>query len=123
MTLGPYEHLLEIEHLDQATVVRLKRRTILESAAIEAIGEHLLRLANEEGRRAFLVNFTGVESLPSAMLGRFMALYRALSDAGGRLAFCCVDPFLMEIFKIVQVPNLIPIHADEPQGLQALSGG
>ncbi len=121
MALGPYEHLLEVQHLDQTTVVRFKRRTILESAAIEAIGEHLHHLAEEEDRRAFLVNFTGVESLTSAMLGKFVALCRALSDTGGRLAFCCVDPFLMEIFKIVQIPELIPIYADEPQALQALS--
>jgi anti-anti-sigma factor len=122
MTLGPYEHLLEIQHIDPATVVRFKRRTILESTAIEAIGTHLLQLANEQGRRDFVLNFAGVESMTSAMLGKFVALYRELSDAGGRMVFCSVDPFLMQIFKVVQMPKLIPIHADEAQALRALSG-
>ena len=121
MTLEPYEHLLEVEHIERATVIRFKHRTILENTAIEAIGEQLRRLSGDEGRKAFLLNFTGVESLTSAMLGKFAALYRNLNDAGGRLAFCCVDPFLLEIFKVVQMPNLIPIHADEAQALQALS--
>jgi anti-anti-sigma regulatory factor len=120
MALGPYEHLLEVEQVGEATIVRFKRRTILESAAIEAIGEHLLNLSGEEGRRIFLLNFRGVESLTSGMLGKFVALQRALDAVGGRLAFCCVDPFLMEIFKIVQVPQFVPIHSDEPQALQAL---
>ncbi len=121
MPLGPYEHLLEVQHLDPATVVRFKRRTILEGAAIEAIGEHLVQLAGEQGRRDFVLNFSGVESMTSAMLGKFVALYRQLSDAGGRMVFCSVDPFLMQIFKVVKVPDLIPIHSDEAQALHALS--
>jgi anti-anti-sigma factor len=121
MALGPYEHLLEIQQSDSITVVRFKRRTILESAAIEAIGEHLLSLAGAEGRRTFLLNFSGVESLTSGMIGKFVALQRSLQGMGGRLAFCCVDPFLLEIFKVVRMPQVIPIHADESQAVQALS--
>ncbi len=122
MALEPFEHFLEMQQIGETTIVRFKRRTLLESTAIEAIGEHLLQLSSEAGRRTFLLNFSGVESLTSGMLGKFVALHRKLNDAGGRLAFCCVDPFLMQIFKIVQVPQLIPIHADEPQALRALSG-
>jgi anti-anti-sigma factor len=119
---GTYERFLEVQHIAPTTVVRFKHRTILDSAAIESIGEHLLQLAGEEGRRNFLLNFAGVESLPSVMLGKFVALHHLLSDAGGQLAFCCVDPFLMEIFKIAQIHDRISIHTDEAQALQALSG-
>lgn len=121
MTLQTYDHLLESRHVEQTTVIRFKRRTILDGLVIEAIGEHLLRMAGTEGPRNIVLNFTGVESLTSAMLGKFVALHRTLSDVGGRLAFCCVDPFLLEVFKIVQIPERIPIHADETQALQALS--
>ncbi len=121
MSLGLYEHLLEVQHLEQTTIVRFKRRTILDNSAIEAIGDALLRLAAEEGRRVFVVNFAGVESLTSGMLGKFAALHHTLTEAGGRLAFCSVDPFLMEIFKVIHMPQLIPIHADESQAIQALS--
>ncbi len=122
MERGTYEHFLEIQHLAPTTVVRFKHRTILDSVAIESIGEYLLHLAGEEGQRNFLLNFAGVESLTSVMLGKFVALHRLLNEEGGQLAFCCVDPFLLEIFKITQIPDRIPIHADEEQALQALSG-
>jgi anti-anti-sigma factor len=121
MTQGPYEHVMEVEQIAQATVVRFKRRTILEPAAIQAVGDQLLRLAGEEGRRSVVLNFKGVESLTSAMLGEFVVLHRALSESGGRLAFCCVEPFLMQVFKVVKLPERIPIYTDEPLALQALS--
>jgi anti-anti-sigma factor len=121
MTLHTYDHLLEAQRAGQTTVIRFKRRTILDSMAIEAVGEHLLQLAGDDEHRAFVLNFAGVESLTSAMLGKFVALHRVLNESGGRLAFCCVDPFLMEVFKIVQIPERIPIYPDEAQALQALS--
>lgn len=121
MTLQTYDHLLEAQHIEQTTVIRFKHRTILDGTAIEAIGEHLLRLADDAERRNFVLNFAGVESLTSAMLGKFVALHRVLNDVGGRLAFCRVDPFLMEVFRIVKIPERIPIFADEAQALQALS--
>jgi anti-anti-sigma factor len=121
MPQGSYEQLLEVEQLPQATVARFKRRTILDPAAIQAIGERLLHLAEEEGRQTIVLNFAGVESLTSAMLGEFALLQRVLHDSGGRLAFCCVEPFLMQVFKVVRIPDWIPIYADETAALQALS--
>lgn len=120
MTQSPYSQVMEVEQIAQATVVRFKRRTILEPSAIQAVGDHLLRLAVEEGQRNILLNFRGVESLTSGMLGEFVVLHRALSDSGGQLAFCSVEPFLMQLFKVVKLPERIPIYADEPLALQAL---
>jgi anti-anti-sigma factor len=120
MTLEPYAHLLEVEQVGEVTVVRFKRRTILEGEAIEAIGKHLLELAQQEDRLAFVLNFSGVESLTSGLLGRFMALYNMLDDVGGRLVFCRVDAFLMQIFKVVRMPELIAIYPDEAQAVEAV---
>ena len=76
MTSEGYDRLLELEQIEDALVVRFKRRTILEPATIQAIGDQLLRLAGEEGHRLIVLNFTGVESLTSAMLGEFVLLQR-----------------------------------------------
>lgn len=121
VTSETYDHVLEVEHIQDATVVRFKRRTILEPAAIKAVGDELLRLAGTEGRRAVALNFSGVESLTSSMLGEFVVLQRALGESGGRLVFCCVEPFLLHVFKVVKIPERIPICPDEAAALQMLS--
>ena len=121
MTSASYEPLLQVEQIEQTTVVRFTRRTILDAAAIRAIGERLLHLAGEEGRRTILVNFRGVESLTSAMIGELALLHRVLNESGGQLAFCGVEPFLMQVFKVVKIPERIAIHADEETALPALA--
>lgn len=121
MAESPYQQTLQVEQIPQATVVRFKRRTILEPAAILAIRDRLLQIAEAEGSRAILINFQGVESMTSAMLGELVALHRTLSSGGGRLAFCCVEPFLMHVFNVVNLPEQIPIFPDETTALQSLS--
>lgn len=121
MAQSANHHLLQIEQLRQTTVVRFTRRTILEPAAIQVIGDQLLHLVAEEGRRTVLVNFHGVESLTSAMIGEFAVLQRALNESGGRLAFCCVEPFLLQVFKIVKISDRIAIYGEEASALDALS--
>jgi anti-anti-sigma factor len=121
MTPEAHDQLLDIQDLGDVTVVRFRQRTILSDTAIEAIGEQLFRLVRKEGHWTVLLNFAGVESMTSAMLGKFVLLHRLVMEGGGRLEFCCVDPFLMQIFKVVQMDGLVPIHVDEAQALQALS--
>ncbi len=121
MTEHAGQQLLEVEQRPNVLIVRFKRRTILEPTAIQRIGSELLALCGQEGNRTVVLNFAGVESMTSAMIGEFVLLHRTLSEAGGQLLFCNVDAFLLHVFKVVQIPERIPIYADEAQALQTLA--
>ena len=122
--MSPETHpdLVEVCPVQGVTVVRFTRRTILDPAAIEALGERLLALAREEAGRRLVLDFARVESLTSAMLGKFAALHTAVEEAGGRLVFCNVGDFLRQILTVCNFPQTIPIHADEAAAVQALGG-
>jgi hypothetical protein len=55
------------------------------------------------------------------MIGKFISLHHGLEAAGGRLAFCQVDPFLEHIFVLCGIPRQIPLYPDEPAALAALA--
>jgi anti-anti-sigma regulatory factor len=112
--------LLEISEVRGVTVVRFTRRTILEPDLIDAIGERLLALVREKPGRMLALDFARVETLPSAMLGKLVTLHTAVGEGGGRLAFCGVDPFLQQIFRVCNLPHDIPIHPSEADAVQAL---
>jgi anti-anti-sigma factor len=113
--------LLEAAQTGRATVVRFTRRTILEPGAIEAVGERLLALVRQEGRRHLALDFTRVESLTSNMLGKLVSLHNAVEAEGGRLVFCSVGPFLRQIFTICKLPPNILICTDEAEAVRVLS--
>lgn len=114
--------VFEAEPRGEVTVVRFTRRTILDPETIAGVGDQLLGLVAEGGVRKFAVDFGRVESLTSAMLGRLVGLHQAVAAAGGRLAFCHVDPFLMHIFTICKVPEAVPVLPDLEAALRHLEG-
>jgi anti-anti-sigma factor len=112
--------LIEVAEVRGVLVIRFTRRTILDPLLVETLGQRLLGLARQEGR-PLLLNFAHVESVTSAMLGKLVALSNAVQAAGGRVAFAHVDPFLLQIFRLCNLPPHIPIHASEADGVQALA--
>jgi anti-anti-sigma factor len=115
------QDLVEVVQVKDVTVVRFARRTILDPVAIELIGDRLLDLIRNQGCRRLVLDFNRVESLTSGMLGKFASLHAAIDEAGGRLVFSSVGPFLQQIFTICNLPPAISLHPDEASAVQALT--
>lgn len=114
-------HLAEVDQVKDVTVVRFTRRTILDPATIEVVGDSLLDLVRNQGCRRLVLDFSRVESVTSGMLGKFAALHSAIDSVGGRLVFSGVGPFLQQIFAICNIPQAIPLHPDEASAVEALT--
>jgi stage II sporulation protein AA (anti-sigma F factor antagonist) len=106
------------EEVGDVTVVRFTHRGILAGEEVEGVAEQLHRLVDEEGRRRLLLNLENVESIASAVLGRFLVLHHKLLAAGGRLKFCNLCPPIREIFATAQLTQLFGIYHSEPDALR-----
>jgi anti-anti-sigma factor len=110
---------LEIEAVGGVTLVTIRQRQILNEAAVQALGQQLLDLANGSGRRLVL-NFGNVERLSSAVLGQVVALGRAVRRDGGRLVLCGVRPDLSPLFTITRLDRSLELYPSEGEALQDL---
>ena len=119
MQLPAYYHWLEVEQVGDVTVVRFAVRTILDGAGIEAMADQLFDLVEGSGCRKFVVSFGNVESVGTAMLGKFILLHRKLAAVGGRVVLCQVGDFLGEIFKVLEFPRLFRIYDNEQEALES----
>ena len=113
--------LFEVDEVQGVTVVRFKCRTILDPLLIDVLGQKLLALVKEQGRRRLVLNFAHVESVTMRHAGALVALYHAVNAAEGRIVFAAVDPFLMQIFRLCNLPLAIPIHPSEADAVHALA--
>jgi anti-anti-sigma factor len=121
MPLPSYYRWLEIEQFGDVTVVRFTTRTILGNDAIEAIGGQLLGLVEQAGCRQFVLNLENVESVSTAMVGKLVALHRRLEAAHGRLVLCRLGPFLVEIFKVLNLGQLAHVYGEEQEAVQSFA--
>src|SRR5437762_7662439 len=103
MSTQPRRRRLEVEDIGDVTVVNFTDRKILDEQNIQIIGEQLFSLVDELGRRKLILNFSNVEYLSSAALGKFITLNKKVNATRGKLVLCNIDPQIYEIFEMTKL--------------------
>ena len=110
---------LEVADNGEVTVVNFLDKKILDEQNIQAIGEQLFGLVDEGQRLKLLLNFSNVEYLSSAALGKLITLNKKLQSAGGKLILCEIDKNIYEVFEITKLNKVFNIQKDEQVALKA----
>jgi anti-sigma B factor antagonist len=121
MSSQPRRRRLEVEDHGEISVVNFIDRKILDEQNIQKIGEDLFSLVDELGRVKILLNFSNVDYLSSAALGKFITLNKKVHAAGGKLILCNITDDIFEVFEITKLNKLFNIQKDEQTALQAFS--
>jgi anti-sigma B factor antagonist len=119
MSSQPRRRRLEVEDCGDVTVVNFIDRKILDEQNIQKIGEDLFSLVDELGRKKILLNFSNVEYLSSAALGKFITLNKKVQASGGKLVMCNISEDIYEVFEITKLNKLFNIQKEEQTALQA----
>lgn len=110
---------LEVSEVGDVTVVRFVDRKILDEANIQGLGQELFQLVEEENRGKLLLNFSTVEFLSSAALGKLITLDKKVKAHGGKLKLSNIRPEIYEVFAITKLNKLFDIREDESDALAA----
>jgi anti-sigma B factor antagonist len=104
---------LEIEESGDVTVVKFTDRRILDEHNVQAIAKELSHLVEDLGRRKLLLNFTNVEYLSSAALGKLIRLNKKLKAVGGRLVLCNIRAEVYEILETTKMNHLFEMQRQD----------
>jgi anti-sigma B factor antagonist len=110
---------LEVSEVGEVTVVRFVDRKILDEGNIQEVGQELFSLVEEEGRQRLLLNFSTVDFLSSAALGKLITLDKKVKAHGGTLKLSNIRPNIYEVFAITKLNKLFDIRDDEADALAA----
>jgi anti-sigma B factor antagonist len=108
---------LQTETIGDVLVVNFVDRKILDEQNIQIIGDQLFGLVDQNQK--ILLNFSNVEYLSSAALGKLIALNKKVKAADGRLILCSIDPNIYEVFELTRLDQILKIEPDEQKALQA----
>jgi anti-sigma B factor antagonist len=112
---------LHVEQVGAVTVVRFTLPEVMHADVIDSVGDRLVALVEDDGRRSLLLDFTEVQKLSSALLGRLVGLHRRLLQLEGRMALCGIDDELRRVFDLCQLPRLLHLYPDQRAALTALT--
>ncbi|MBN2477144.1 MAG: STAS domain-containing protein [Pirellulales bacterium] len=110
---------LEVNEVGDVTVVRFRDQKIIEDINIQELGQEMFRLVEVENREKLLLNFSSVDFLSSAALGKLITLDKKVKASGGVLKLSNIRPEIYEVFAITKLNRLFDIKDDEADALAA----
>jgi anti-sigma B factor antagonist len=108
---------IEVEEIDDVSVVEFVDKRILDEQNIQLIGDQLFELVDDLGKKKLLLNFANVEYLSSAALGKLMTLNKKVKAAGGELRLANIKPEIKEVFTITKLDKMLKIFNSEQDAL------
>lgn len=111
---------IDIEEVGDVTVAKFVDKKILDETNIQIIGNQLFGLVDEDGRKKIILDFSNVEYLSSAALGKLITMDKKVKAAKGVLRLCSVRPEIYEVFAITKLNKLFKMFDDQEQALEGL---
>jgi anti-sigma B factor antagonist len=109
---------LDIEEISDITIAKFIDKKILDENNIQVIGNQLFGLIDEERRLKIILDFSNVEYLSSAALGKLITMEKKVKAAKGKLRLCCIRPEIYEVFAITKLNRLFKICEDQERALE-----
>jgi anti-sigma B factor antagonist len=101
------------------TVARIVDKKILDELVIQELGAEVLGLIEQDGHRSLALDFSDVEFLSSAALGKLITLDRKMKTQQGRLSLCSIRPEILEVFQITKLNKVFDIRKDVAEAAAA----
>ncbi|MCA9051965.1 MAG: STAS domain-containing protein [Planctomycetaceae bacterium] len=103
---------IDIEEVGNVTVARFLDKKILDEANIDKIGQELFGLVDTDGRKNIVLDFSLVEYLSSAALGKLITMHKKVMAAKGKCVLCNIQKDILDVFKITQLHKVLTLCTD-----------
>lgn len=110
MTIPRVFGRIEVEDVNDVTIVRFVDRRIGMNIDIDALGDELYSLVDEFNKKRLVLDFSGVEFFSSEPLNRFVIMNTKVKRAKGKLVLCSLVPELYEVFEITRLNKTFAIQ-------------
>lgn len=110
---------IKVSKIGDVTIVRFVDRKILDEVTIQEVAQELFAIIDEEKCRRLLLNFTGVDFLSSAALGKLIQLDKKMKAVSGKLKLSNIKPEIYEVFAITKLNKVFDIRNEEQEAWDA----
>ncbi|MHB8899527.1 MAG: STAS domain-containing protein [Thermoguttaceae bacterium] len=108
---------LDVNEVGDVTVVHFRDQKIIEDLGIQELGQELFQLVEVRNCRKIVLNFSAVDFLSSAALGKLITLDKKMKSKAGKLKLCNIRPEIYEVFAITRLNRLFDIKDEEADAL------
>jgi len=111
---------IEVNESSGVSVIRFKDEKIIDPESIQQLGLELFSLIEKDQRTKLVLNFSKVDFLSSAALGKLITFEKKAKKAGSELILTNISPEIFQVFAITNLDKLFKIKDSEADALAVL---
>jgi len=111
---------LQVTQQDDVVVVEFVDRKILDAASIQQLGGELFSVVDSRPEIRLVLDFSKVEFMSSAALGKLVLLEKEVRKKGGKIRLCQIRPEIYEVFQITNLHRVFGIHSTQQEAIASL---
>ena len=111
---------ISVQYIQDVTVAIIADEKILEEDQIAAIENAVMPLIDQSPGLSLVLDFEKVQFLSSAVLGLLIRINKKVLESDGKLSLCCIDPKILEVFKITRLDNVFTICQTRDDAVEEL---
>ncbi len=104
---------LEIQENGDVTVVRFLDPRVTNPLEIEELGRQLYQVLDSKRGLKLVIDFSPVEFISSAMIGKLISLNRKVKVGKSALRLCSMRREIRDIFHLCNLERVFDIRADQ----------
>jgi anti-anti-sigma factor len=108
---------LDVSQVGGVSVACLKGPTISEAAAVQDLGRELLQWADATAGGKLLVDFSSVEMLAPAAMGKFLLLAKKIKARSGVLRLSGLRPAIYNVFAMNKLLTVFEVFENRAEAL------
>ena len=112
---------ISVEYTEKAVVATMTDEKILEQADIDALEASIMPLVEQAESINLVISFADVKFLTSSVLGLLIRVSKKVYESDGQLRLCCIEPKILEIFKITRLDKVFEIHENKQEALDSVN--
>jgi anti-anti-sigma factor len=111
---------IKVNESANISVVQFTDEKIIDSETIQELGQELFDLIEKDQRKKVVLNFSNVEFLSSAALGKLITFDKKAKRSQAELILTNISPEIFQVFAITNLDKLFKIKDSEADALAVL---
>lgn len=111
---------IKVSESSGVTIVTFADSKIINEEEIQELGQELYALVERDGHKKIILNFSAVEFLSSAALGKLIGFEKRAKQNSAELMLTNIRPEIYEVFAITRLTKLFDIKDDEADALAVM---
>ena len=100
---------IKAEYGMDLTFVTFADERIVDDSQIRELRDLLEPVIEKNQDKKMILNFVNVKFMTSAALGLLVRIHKRVSELGGQLQLCNMDPSIYKVFEITQLTKIFDI--------------